>query len=78
MVPEASARSPVAIACVGSVRLFVERAWAVVPGFAIDATNAIAVRHIVRRLGGLPVAIELAAALVKLHPTQCWPASSSR
>ena len=53
-----------------SVRLFAERAAAVAPGFAVDERNAAAVAQIVRRLDGLPLAIELAAARVKLLPPE--------
>jgi predicted ATPase/DNA-binding CsgD family transcriptional regulator len=53
-----------------SVRLFAERAAAVAPGFAVDEHNAAAVAQIVRRLDGLPLAIELAAARVKLLPPE--------
>jgi predicted ATPase len=53
-----------------SVRLFTDRAAAVVPGFAVDERNAAAVARIVRRLDGLPLAIELAAARVKLLPPE--------
>src|SRR5580700_4406383 len=51
-----------------SVRLFAERAVAAVPGFELDDENAPAVAEIARRLDGLPLAIELAAARVKLLP----------
>jgi predicted ATPase/DNA-binding CsgD family transcriptional regulator len=53
-----------------SVRLFAERAAAAVPGFSVDEQNAAAVAQIVRRLDGLPLAIELAAARVRLLPPE--------
>jgi predicted ATPase/class 3 adenylate cyclase len=47
-----------------AVRLFVDRAAAVKPGFQVTAENAAAVAAVVRRLDGIALAIELAAARV--------------
>ena len=51
-----------------STALFLARARAVVPRFTADDEDAAAIAAIVRRLDGLPLAIELAAARVKLLP----------
>ena len=70
LVLPAGGPGPTAAAVAGceSVRLFAERAAASVPGFAVNDQNAGAVAGIVDRLDGLPLAIELAAARVKLLP----------
>lgn len=49
-----------------AVRLFVERARLSAGRFTLDASNAPAVAEICRRLDGIPLAIELAAARVKV------------
>ncbi|MCV0402497.1 MAG: adenylate/guanylate cyclase domain-containing protein [Chloroflexi bacterium] len=67
-VPEtgAAAGSVGSIAESPAVLLFVERARAVRPGFGITEENAAAVAEICRRLEGLPLAIELAAARIRI------------
>jgi hypothetical protein len=50
-----------------AVRLFVERAQAVAPGFAPSGRELDGVAEVVRRLDGLPLAIELAAARLHTH-----------
>src|SRR5204863_2516246 len=49
-----------------AVRLFVERARAAAPGFSLTERSARSVGEICRRLEGIPLALELAAARLKV------------
>ena len=53
-----------------AVLFFLERARAAKPSFLLTSENASAVAEICRRLDGLPLALELAAARIKLLPPQ--------
>jgi predicted ATPase len=72
-VPAADAE-PDLVASADAAQLFAQRADAARPGFAIDASNAAAVGEVCRRLDGVPLAIELAAARV----TSMSPAEIAR
>jgi predicted ATPase/DNA-binding SARP family transcriptional activator len=61
--PAEALRSP-------AVRLFAERVVAVRPGFAVTDHNVAAIASVCRRLDGLPLAIELAAARLRSLPLE--------
>src|SRR4029079_15545905 len=66
--PVCSTVSSAALTGVAAVQLFVARAAEVQPGFGLSADNAAAVAAICQQVEGLPLALELAAARVKVLP----------
>jgi predicted ATPase/DNA-binding SARP family transcriptional activator len=70
-VPPSAASGPADVAEAESVRLLCDRAALARPGFSLTAGNAADIGEICRRLDGIPLAIELAAArLGTLTPAQ--------
>ena len=65
-LPPPDVTDPAQLAGYDAVRLFVERAAAALPGFTLSPDNAAAVAQVCRRLDGTPLALELAAARVRL------------
>ena len=69
-VPTVDLSSLEEIAASDAVELFVDRARLVHPSFQLDETNAAAVAQICSRLDGIPLALELAAARVRVFTPQ--------
>ncbi len=67
VLPQAAGRQTLEeLAAIDALTLFVARARAAKPDFALTAGNALAIAEICRRLDGLPLAIELAAVWVRV------------
>jgi len=78
-LPPADGRLPAAAqAQHPAVQLFAQRARAVAPGFALTAENTATVVAICRHLDALPLAIELAAAWLKVLPPEALLARMER
>ena len=70
-VPDADKpQTPESVAAFAAARLFVERAVAAKPDFVVTTQNAPALASVCRRLDGMPLAIELAAARVRALPLE--------
>lgn len=65
-LPPEGIRSPSAIAGYDAIALFLERARLAAPGFELDEVSAPVVAEICRRLDGIPLAMELAAARLNM------------
>jgi predicted ATPase len=57
---------PSMLSMFGAIQLFIERVQAVDPDFTVTAENAASIARICARVDGLPLALELAAARVKI------------
>jgi non-specific serine/threonine protein kinase len=77
-VAAAEPPDPAGLAEVEAVALFVRRARAADPEFLLTASNAGAVAEVCRRLDGLPLALELAAARIRLLPPTAMLARMER
>jgi predicted ATPase/DNA-binding SARP family transcriptional activator len=67
---ETERRTPEALMEFEAIHLFVERAAAASSGFALGESNASATAEVCRRLDGIPLAIELAAARLRALPIE--------
>lgn len=68
--PRADTRSVEVVELAPAVQLFVERAQAVVPSFRLTSDNATAAAEVCTRLAGIPLALELVAARVRVLTVQ--------
>jgi non-specific serine/threonine protein kinase len=64
-VPEADTGSAASLTAYDSVRLFLDRAATVLPGFTVTEDNSVDLARLCRELEGLPLAIELAAVRLR-------------
>jgi predicted ATPase/DNA-binding SARP family transcriptional activator len=69
-LPVPVTNDPVEVEASESVRLLTQRALAVDSGFRVSSDNAAAVASIARRLDGMPLALELAAARLRVFDAQ--------
>ncbi len=69
-LPPADGAGSAAVAQSEAVCMFVERAATALPGFELNASNAPAITQVCRRLDGVALAIELAAARVKMFKVE--------
>jgi predicted ATPase/class 3 adenylate cyclase len=65
-LPDPSTARAEELANSDAAALFCERAWAAQPGFVLNPANAAAVTQICHRLDGIPLALELAAARIRV------------